>query len=119
MTEAQLIRLRSGHLSPILPHDARGDVFKAQVTRLAQHVGVAQVTHKKAGFDPKARLKEAMDSVKEGVKKGYAYQLNDLKCLDELIYRTSTVAYDTCLAARPQPKRRFRQAAQLTPGPEG
>ena len=68
--------------------------------------------------------------MKEGVKKGYAYQVNDLNSLDELIYKTSTVACDTCLAdvkqelADPVPKRygirqrhRYRQAVRLTPGP--
>ena len=57
---------------------------------------------RKAGFDPAARLKQAMDAVQKGVATGYAHTLNDLNSMDELVYRTSTVAYDTCLADRPQ-----------------
>ena len=92
---------------------------------------------RKAGFDPAARLKRAMDAVQAGVAKGYVYTLNDLSSMDELIYRTSTVAYDTCLADRPQmqddvkqeladptprkyrlrPRDRQRPGMRLTPGP--
>ena len=61
-----------------------------------------QAMRRKAGFDPAARLKQAMDTIREGIKKGYVYTLNDLSSMDDLIYRTSTVAYDTCLADRPQ-----------------
>ncbi|MCR9103524.1 MAG: hypothetical protein NXI25_26500, partial [bacterium] len=137
MVEAHIIGLRSGHLSPILPNDVSGETFKAQVELLAQHCGVMQAMRRRAGFDPAARLKQAMDTVREGVKKGYAYTLNDLSSMDELIYRTSTVAYDTCLADRPQtqddikqeladpaprkyrfrPRDRHRPGIRLTPGP--
>ena len=102
LTEAHIIGLRSGHLSPILPNDVTGDKFKSQVARLAQHCGIMQAMRRKAGFDPAARLKRAMDAVRAGVTKGDVYTLNDLSSMDELIYRTSTVAYDTCLADRPQ-----------------
>ena len=137
MVEAHIIRLRSGHLSPILPNDVSGEAFKAQVELLAQHCGIMQAMRRRAGFDPAARLKQAMDTVREGIKKGYAYTLNDLSSMDELIYRTSTVAYDTCLADRPQtqddikqeladpaprkyrfrPRDRHRPGIRLTPGP--
>ena len=76
---------------------------------LAQHCGVLQAMRRKAGFDPAARLKQAMDVVPKGVAKGYVYSLNNLSSLDELIYRTSTVAYDTCLADRPQTQDDIKQ----------
>ena len=137
MTEAHIIGLKSGHLSPILPNDVTGEEFKAQVALLARHCGVLQAMRRVSGFDPAARLKQAMDAVQEGVEKGHVYTLNDLSCLDELVYRTSTVAYDTCLADRPQtqddvkqelaepaPRRyrfrerdRYRPEIRLTPGP--
>ena len=85
MIEAHIIGLRS-----------------VQVALLAQHCGVMQAMRRKAGFDPAARFKRAMDAVQAGVKTGYVYTLNDLSSMDESIYRTSTVAYDTCLADRPQ-----------------
>ena len=102
MVEAHLIGLRAGHLSPILPNDMSGEGFKFQVALLAQHCGIMQAMRRKAGFDPAARLKQAMDAIREGIKKGYVYTLNDLSSMDDLIYRTSTVAYDTCLADRPR-----------------
>ena len=137
MVEAHLIGLRAGHLSPILPNDMSGEGFKFQVALLAQHCGIMQAMRRKAGFDPAARLKQAMDAIREGIKKGYVYTLNDLSSMDDLIYRTSTVAYDTCLADRPQtqddvkqelsdptprkyrfrPRDRYRPGIRLTPGP--
>ena len=67
---------------------------------------------------------------------GYVYTLNDLSSMDELVDRTSTVSYDTCLADRPQtqddvkqelaepmprkyryrPRDRHRSEIRLTPG---
>ena len=137
MVEAHLIGLRAGHLSPILPNDMSGEGFKFQVALLAQHCGIMQAMRRKAGFDPAARLKQAMDAIREGIKKGYVYTLNDLSSMDDLIYRTSTVAYDTCLADRPQtqddvkqelsdptprkyrfrPRDRYQPGIRLTPGP--
>ena len=136
MVEAHIIGLRSGHLSPILPNDVSGEGFKAQVGLLAQHCAIMQAMRRKAGFDP-ARLKRAMDTIREGIRKGYVYTLNDLSSMDDLIYRTSTVAYDTCRADRPQtqddikqeladpvprkyrfrPRDRHRPGIRLTPGP--
>ena len=137
MVEAHIIGLRAGHLSPILPNDMSGEGFKFQVALLAQHCGIMPAMRRKAGFDPAARLKQAMDTIREGIKKGYVYTLNDLSSTDDLIYRTSTVAYDTCLADRPQtqddvkqelsdptprkyrfrPRDRYRPGIRLTPGP--
>ena len=137
VVKAHIIGLRSGHLSPILPNDMSGEGFKFQVALLAQHCGIMQAMRRKAGFDPAARLKRAMDAIREGVKRGYVYTLNDLSSMDDLIYRTSTVAYDTCLADRPQtqddvkqelsdptprkyrfrPRDRYRPGIRLTPGP--
>ena len=38
-----------------------------------------------------------------------SHTLNDLASMDDLIYRTSTVAYDTCLADRPQTQDDIKQ----------
>ena len=71
LTEAHIIGLRSGHISLILPNDVTGDVFKSQVALLAQHCGILQAMRRRAGFDPAARLKQAMDAAQAGVAKGY------------------------------------------------